>query len=140
MKGFILTLNKTAYKNAYTLNFRTLYTPAKLVIPKKDGKPTLNGTWYVYYRYRNPNTGVLDKFELKQGINRLETISERTKAGNNLKKAINRILQDGIVCKFEDINPLISVSFFICKPKSFNLSMFFKHPSKASSNSYNSFR
>ncbi len=95
MKGFILIEKKTAYKNAYTLNFKTLYTPAKLVIPKKDGKPTLNGTWYVYYRYRNPDTGALDKFELKQGINRLKTIAERKKAGNNLKKAVNRLLQEG---------------------------------------------
>ncbi len=95
MKGFILIKNKTAYKNAYTLKFRTLYTPAKLVIPKKDGKPTLDGIWYVYYRYRNPSTGALDKFELKQGINRLRSISERKKAGNNLKNTINQLLQEG---------------------------------------------
>ncbi len=95
MKGFILTQNKTAYKTAYTLKFKTLYTPAKLLIPKKDGKPNLNAVWYVYYRYRNPKTGILQKFEIKQGINRLKTIAERKQAGNNLKKAINRLLQEG---------------------------------------------
>ncbi len=95
MKGFVLIRKKTAYKTAYTLTFKTLYTPAKLVIPKKDGKPTLEGAWYVYYKYRNPDTGALHKFEVKQGINRLKTIAERKKAGNNLKKAINRLLQEG---------------------------------------------
>ncbi|WP_272149147.1 tyrosine-type recombinase/integrase [Tenacibaculum aiptasiae] len=77
--------------------FQKLFSNPKLYIPKNKitGKPDLNKSWYVYYYFRNPFNGQMDKFIEKQGINRLKTLYERTEAGKNLKKAQLRWLQDG---------------------------------------------
>lgn len=74
-----------------------MFTNPKLYIPKikESDKPNIIKPWYVYYYFRNPTTGLLDKYIEKQGINRLKTIYQRTEAGNNLKKATLRFLQEG---------------------------------------------
>ncbi|PKH51876.1 hypothetical protein CXF68_14800 [Tenacibaculum sp. Bg11-29] len=74
-----------------------LFTNPKLYIPKIKGtsRPDINEYWYVYYWFRNPTSNLLEKYREKQGINRLKTISQRTEAGNNLRKATLRFLQDG---------------------------------------------
>ncbi|WP_435415028.1 tyrosine-type recombinase/integrase [Polaribacter aestuariivivens] len=85
-----------------------MYTKPKIFIPTKivDGKkvPTIEKGkyWYVYYYYRNPVTGVLEKYIEKQGINRIKTITERKRAIKNLQKAVLLYLQKGYN-PFEDL-------------------------------------
>lgn len=78
---------------------KKVFTNPKVYIPKKleNGKkvPNIDKHWYVYYYFRNPNTGNLDKFIEKQGINRIKTVSERKKFANALKKALLKFLQEG---------------------------------------------
>lgn len=81
--------------------YKKLYTTPKIHIPKvkKDGvlTPTIEkgNYWYVYYWYRNPKTNLLEKFIKKKGINRIQSIGQRTKAAKNLQRAILKYLQEG---------------------------------------------
>lgn len=80
---------------------KKMYTNPKIYIPKieVDGKkvPTIEKGkyWYVYYYFRNPVTGNLEKFIEKQGINLIKTITERKRAAKNLQKAVLLYLQKG---------------------------------------------
>lgn len=55
----------------------------------------LTRRWYVYYQYRNPNTGKLDDFKVYKGVNRVKTVTERRKKLKQLKVAMERLLDDG---------------------------------------------
>ncbi|MFN3753294.1 tyrosine-type recombinase/integrase [Flavobacterium sp.] len=63
----------------------------------KDGNPTIvpGKAWYIYYYYRNPVTGLMEKKQDTWKINRYKTIAERTKAGNASVKAQLLLLQNG---------------------------------------------
>ncbi|PKH49536.1 hypothetical protein CXF68_02000 [Tenacibaculum sp. Bg11-29] len=78
---------------------KKLYSEPKIYRPKEeiDGKRviTLNKFWHVYYYYRNPFTGLMEKFTERKGINRLKTLASREEAAKNLQKALKRYLQDG---------------------------------------------
>lgn len=81
------------------------HTPAKLYIPKeiKNGKKviSLKKPWYVWFRYRNPETGKFDnksKFNFKVGINKYKTIQGRKACGRMLVLTLNNMLQ-------KDFNP-----------------------------------
>ncbi|XLS30488.1 tyrosine-type recombinase/integrase [Flavobacteriaceae bacterium M23B6Z8] len=65
------------------------YSKPHLNIPK-DG-----GYWYVSYWYRNPETGVKEKFVLKKGLNRIKDRKERKKHGKALVQAIEELLRQG---------------------------------------------
>ncbi|XRE43307.1 hypothetical protein ACIVBQ_001511 [Tenacibaculum discolor] len=58
-----------------------MFSEPKLYIPKIEGanKPNINKPWHIWYYYRNPFTGVMDKIIEKRGINRVKTITERKK-------------------------------------------------------------
>ncbi|OAD42567.1 tyrosine-type recombinase/integrase [Polaribacter atrinae] len=78
------------------------YSNPKIFIPKaknKKGvlKPTIAAGkyWYVKYSYRNPETGLMEMFRIKEGINRIETIKERTRAIKNLRTAVQNLLERG---------------------------------------------
>jgi integrase len=77
------------------------YTLPKLFVPKdKNGKITIakGKYWYVYYYFRNPETGALDsksKFVVKHNINRLDSIAERKKYGKNLIEVYTELLASG---------------------------------------------
>lgn len=62
------------------------YRPAKL----HD-----KGKWFVWYSFRNPETGKLDRFKVYEGINRIKDEAERRKYANVLIKAINYGLDNG---------------------------------------------
>jgi integrase len=73
------------------------WTDPKVFIYKKDGKPCIDKgcNWYVYFYYRNENTGLLQRFIEKKGINRIYNVELRLKAANNLAKAFKNLLQQG---------------------------------------------
>ncbi|WP_299673225.1 site-specific integrase [uncultured Tenacibaculum sp.] len=70
-----------------------IYRPTEIV----DGKKvvTVKKLWHVYYYYRNPFTGKMDKFTERKGINRIKTKTGREQAARNLQRALRRYLQDG---------------------------------------------
>lgn len=77
------------------------YSSVKLFIPKgTDGKPSVEKGkyWYVYFRFRNPDTGQFDnhsKFIFKHDINRLKTVKERKIYGKNLVGVYTELLNEG---------------------------------------------
>ena len=75
------------------------YSQPKLYIPKdKSGKPTIDKPWYVWFNYRNPETGKYDnrsKWKFKHGINKYKTISQRKETGNRLVRVYTRLLEEG---------------------------------------------
>lgn len=73
-------------------NHRMRYSNPKIFIPKaknKKGvlKPTIAAGkyWYVKYSYRNPETGLMEMFRIK----------ERTRAIKNLRTAVQNLLERG---------------------------------------------
>ncbi|ARV05578.1 hypothetical protein BTO04_02185 [Polaribacter sp. SA4-10] len=93
---------KLVPKTETYFNIKNVFTKPKIVIPKvrnEQGKlvPTIatGKYWYVKYFYRDPETGKLKEFREKKGINRINSISLRTKAIKNLQKAVVRYLQLG---------------------------------------------
>lgn len=98
------------------------WTIPKLYVPKgKDGKPTLDRPWYVWFRFRNPETGKFDKtskFIYKRGINqKYKTVKGRTAFGKQLVATFTKLLEQGFVpykntVYYEDDVP---VEFVSCK-------------------------
>ncbi|WP_421807425.1 tyrosine-type recombinase/integrase [Flagellimonas sp.] len=75
-----------------------MYSEPKLYIPKdSEGKPDLSQRWYVYFYFRNPNTGNMDKRPIKyyKGINRLKTVSDRKRVGKQLISVLKTMLEEG---------------------------------------------
>lgn len=74
------------------------YSIPKIYIPKdKNGKPTVapGKQWYVYYYFRNPQTGKMQKFIYKEGINRYKTVKERKELARQLADAYHDLLKIG---------------------------------------------
>ena len=84
------------------IRYKKMFSDPKIHIPKK---PTSTGKeiacvakgsyWYVYFYYTNPATHLRQKYVYKQGINRFETVAERREACNDLKDALQKLLNDG---------------------------------------------
>lgn len=75
-----------------------LYSKAKLQKTFIDGKPAITAgkEWYVYYYFRNPTTGKMQKFKpAKLNINKHKTVKERTEAGEAWVKAWDHLLDNG---------------------------------------------
>jgi integrase len=74
------------------------FSEVKIYIPKVDGKPSVlpNHRWYVYYYFRNPNTGKMDKFKDYCKINRYKTVTERKQAGKVWVDAYTVLLNQGL--------------------------------------------
>jgi integrase len=73
------------------------YSAVKLFKTRVHGKPTVipGKGWYVYYYFRNPNTGKMQKFMDTCRINRFKTVKERTEAGTSWVKAFEKLLDSG---------------------------------------------
>lgn len=95
------------------MSLKKQYTTPKIHIPKveKNGKlvPTVakGKYWYVYYYFRSPYTGKLERFKEKLGVNTLKTVTERKKYIKNLQKAILLNLQKGYN-PFEEFKPSLT--------------------------------
>jgi len=59
-----------------------------------DCKPTMKD-WYVYYSFKNPATGKFERFIIKDGINRLDNIKDRTEKAKSMIRDIDRALDEG---------------------------------------------
>lgn len=79
--------------------FKKLFSDPKLYKATKliDGEKvlTIEKPWHIYYYYRNPETGLMEKFIEKNGLNSFKTVKARLAAGKNLCEALKRYLQDG---------------------------------------------
>lgn len=74
------------------------YSEVKLYYPKdQQGRPLIapKKQWYVYYYYRSPFTGFMEKIKDTHKINRYKTAAERMEAGKAWVKAISLLLDNG---------------------------------------------
>lgn len=65
------------------------YTLAKL------HKPKTGSDWYIYYTFRNPETGEMELFKERKGINRLKSVKERKHYGAIYVNRLNQMLENG---------------------------------------------
>lgn len=73
------------------------YKSAKLYFgAPKNGKPDLSRQWFVYYSFRNPSTGKLERqLPIYRDINTFDTIGERQHYGRLIIIAIDNVLKAG---------------------------------------------
>jgi integrase len=71
------------------------HSPVKLYIPKENGKPSLKKRWYVYYYFRSPISGRMEKQMDHCGINKYKTTLERTEVGRSWLNAYELLLSQG---------------------------------------------
>ncbi|AOZ99581.1 tyrosine-type recombinase/integrase [Flavobacterium commune] len=74
------------------------FSEVKLYIPKVDGKPTVlpNHRWYVYYYFRNPDTGKMEKIKDYCKINTYKTVAERKEVGQVWVDSYTVLLNQGL--------------------------------------------
>lgn len=91
------------------------FSEAKLYTTKSNGKSVIipGKRWYVYYYFRNPATGKMEKFCDSCKINKIKNVAERLKAGKAWVKAYNLLLQSGFNPFTPDGIPLKNNSFDI---------------------------
>lgn len=83
-------LFRFAYTNAYDL--KRQYSNVKTY----NAGGNIAARWYVYFSYRNPETGKLKRQpSIDTGVNIHKNVFDRTKALENLKKAIELALKNG---------------------------------------------
>lgn len=87
------------------------YVPAEIYygVPKRKPKD-ITKPWCAFYYYKNP-AGKMQRFQERGGINRLHTVTDRTKAAKELQAAINEMLAAGY-------NPFVKLDSLINKPHS----------------------
>jgi integrase len=97
MKNFIFFDNKKVPEKVPVITIKKMFSEPILYIPKIKGtnKPDITKPWYISYYFRNPFTGEMEKIIEKKGLNRIKTVTERKKVGNDLRKARLRLLQEG---------------------------------------------
>ncbi len=80
------------YGNAYDLKVKKLYSTPKIYTANND----LSKRWYVYYSFRNPDTGKLHRqTPIYGGVNRFKTKSERMEILSTFKLALESLLKQG---------------------------------------------
>ncbi|RKR11137.1 phage integrase family protein [Flavobacterium sp. 90] len=90
------------HESAHVLSYKKQYsTPS---IYNADGD--LSKRWYVYFSFRNPATGKLERqTHVYAGVNQFKTLKERKEAIKILRDAVETILVNGYN-PFEDSNPV----------------------------------
>ena len=101
----VLLLN--VHENVHVLRMKLNYSEPKIytggvnidqwsLLSKKEQKAALDKYWYVYYRYRNPNTGKLvQQTRIKAGANRFNDKASRYHILKQLQLAMSIVLQEG---------------------------------------------
>jgi len=80
------------YVNEYISMAKKQYSEPKIY----DAKGDLSKRWYVYFYYRNPETGKMEKQKpIFKGANRFKTKHERMEVLNTYRKALLKLLKDG---------------------------------------------
>ncbi len=55
----------------------------------------MNGRWFVFFSFRNPQTDKMQRFKVYDGFHQLPTISQRTEHGKRIAANLNRRLRRG---------------------------------------------
>ncbi len=81
------------YANAYVLTAKKNFSEPKIY----DANGDLAKRWYVYFSYRNPKTGLLEKqTPVYGGANNFKTKQERYEVLNAYRKSLKKLLEDGL--------------------------------------------
>ncbi|MFL0354620.1 site-specific integrase [Xanthomarina sp. GH4-25] len=76
----------------HDLSHKKTFSPPKIYLANGD----LNRRWYVYFSFRNPKTGKLERQKNIYGIaNKLRTKTDRLNILNHYKKSLHRLLKEG---------------------------------------------
>ncbi|WP_277016540.1 tyrosine-type recombinase/integrase [Flavobacterium lindanitolerans] len=100
MKSLEITIGKPEGKPV-TITIRGMhkdYSEVQLYYPKdEEGRPLIapKKQWYVYYSYRNPFTGFMQRIKDYCGLNSYKTAAERLEAGKAWIKAYELLLDNG---------------------------------------------
>lgn len=62
---------------------------------KKANKANLAAQWFVYYSYKNPNSGLMERQKIFRDINTFDSIRERREYARALIKLYNDLLKSG---------------------------------------------
>ncbi|HET8804420.1 MAG TPA: hypothetical protein VFM72_07565, partial [Aequorivita sp.] len=80
------------------------YSQPKLHIPKINGKPTVEGIWYVWFNFRNSKNDKWTKVKKTHRINKTyKTVAQRREFGKSLVRTYTQLLDEGY-------NPLTNIS------------------------------
>ncbi|KGO82196.1 site-specific recombinase XerD [Flavobacterium cauense R2A-7] len=101
MSKFVAYL-KSVHENVHDLKMKKQYSIPKIY----DADGDLSKRWYVYYSYRNPETGKLERqVNISSGLNNYKTFKGRTKAVKILRQVVEDILINGFN-PYEETEPL----------------------------------
>lgn len=91
------------------------FSEVKIYIPKVDGKPSVapNHRWYVYFYFRNPNTGKMQKFQHYCNINRYKTVKERKQAGQVWIDSFTLLLNQGLNPFLVNVSPKFDENYTV---------------------------
>lgn len=82
-----------AYANAYDLTLKKTYSNPKIYTAKGD----LNKRWYIYFSFRNPKTGALERqTPIYGGANHYKTKEERLEILNTYRTSLIKLLEQGL--------------------------------------------
>ena len=81
------------YANAYVLTTKKNYSEPKIY----DANGDIAKRWYIYFSFRNPKTGMLEKqTPIYGGANKFKTKQERYEVLNAYRKSLKKLLEDGL--------------------------------------------
>lgn len=81
------------YRNAYVLTTKKNYSEPKIY----DANGDIAKRWYVYFSFRNPKTGLLEKqTPIYGGANNFRTKQERYEVLNAYRKSLKKLLEEGL--------------------------------------------
>lgn len=87
------------YSNEYAMKNRGLYSTPKIY----DAGGDLSKRWYVYFSFRNPKTGKMERQSpVYMDVNRIKKLSERKDAIRVLRNTIEKALENGTINPYED--------------------------------------
>ena len=91
MSKFIACL-KSVHENVHDLKMKKEYSTPKIY----DANGDLTKRWYVYFSFRNPQTGKLERQpNITTHVNNCKTLRDRTKAIKMLRDTVEEILKNG---------------------------------------------
>ncbi len=95
------------YANAYVLTTKKNYSEPKIY----DANGDIAKRWYVYFSFRNPETGLLEKqTPIYGGANNFKTKQERYEVLNAYRKQLKKVLEEGLSPYKDNQKALESIS------------------------------
>jgi len=92
LNEFLVNEYENEYGNEYNLPMKKKYSEPKIYNANGD----LSKRWYVYYRFRNPETDELQKMpSIYLGANNYKTKAERLSILTSFKKNLSKLLKQG---------------------------------------------